>query len=258
MTLINFILSLGKTSSPEGDIVLLLMGQSNASGYTNSTAPPAEYQGQLSGCYIWDGVAFSLLEYGVNNEGFTATDFGFELSMCVWLQSQYNKNIYLIKHAKSGSPIAQEGGRDDWNKASNELYADAQSEISTALAELTTPNIIASVWMQGERDARTTAMANAYQANLTSFINSFSADMGYADTKWVICRLSDQQRDNFSDPANTFDVVTAAQQTVANGNANYFLYNTDGFATHDGLHFSATSNITIGTEIAQKIHNELL
>lgn len=107
------------------------------------------------------------------------------------------------------------------------------------------------IWVQGESDiSGGSTMWNAYEANLTAFINDIGETYGHT-MPFLISRLSSLQT-NLN--ATGLAVVRAAQQTVAEADLNADWLDTDSFGmSGDNLHFNAAGYQSIGTAAATKM-----
>lgn len=94
--------------------------------------------------------------------------------------------LYLLKRAQGSTGFAQDdtGGKQDWAKASDELYAQATTIVTEARAALQALGRTMPLRMVfsriGEEDATVLLNVNAYAANLQSFTASTRTDWGYS------------------------------------------------------------------------------
>jgi hypothetical protein len=143
--------------------VFIVAGQSNAAGQNGVVV--SHLIPQDAGIKIWTGAAWVTLINGTNNQTLasaqsTAGYWGPESQFAYLCRQAFpSDTIYILKHAVGSTAIAYylPGGVG---------YTALTSNLPTAYAALTDPVTEALIWYQGEQDATTSAMANAYQANL--------------------------------------------------------------------------------------------
>ncbi|QNM84297.1 hypothetical protein H9W90_08740 [Polaribacter pectinis] len=133
----------------------------------------------------YEGMCF---DWGNGRGSESGRRFGSELSFGFEMQKYLTEEIALIKFARGGTSIASstsllnDGYYHDFDPSDSRLnqYDKLITTISNATSNLPTGNVLrikGILWMQGEADAKTTAKANAYEANLTEFINLILADI---------------------------------------------------------------------------------
>lgn len=150
--------------------LFLLAGQSNADGHGLIAELPPQFLGPLAGVYIWTGSAFATLQAGVNNQAADATKCGPELSFGVTARAALGEDIYIVKHAVGGTPIAQwDNPLGDWNAESEGELLDQLIAKCAAARTVLDLRPSALLWMQGETDRTITAMAAAYKRNFKAF-----------------------------------------------------------------------------------------
>lgn len=239
---INYENGLNSSGDSSPDIYfIMLWGQSNnTSRYTISGNLPALQQGVQTGIYNWaynSGTPqFQAYESGVNDSYGTSlvingssTDytnqtgkFGIGNSLAYTLYNTYNKPCYIVQQAVGGTGLDASFTPLTWDcNTSNNLYNQALSASIAAMVacKAANPNAVIKpvlLWIQGESDAYTSqATANAYEANLTAFINKSRTDLSAADSiftnvDWIITSL---RADTVSYPYR--DVVQRAQVAVS-------------------------------------------
>ena len=248
------ILIYNKILTPEQDIqvrnelrmyteqtVLIMLGQSQIVGRNATTELTAEQLDAYDEVEIWDGTSFSALDVGTNNQtgapiNENLAQYGPEVEFANTWEATQNRKLYIIKYAKGGTYLAQQGGSDDWNASStNELADQAVAYINAALATLTKPKILCAIWAQGAADSLTTTDANNYETNLTNLLAKFRAEItNGTNLKFIIPQL----HVGLVRPGTT--IVRTAQETVANASSNNFLVNIDTVPfIADGVHYNA-------------------
>ncbi|MEM6451747.1 MAG: DUF4347 domain-containing protein [Cyanobacteria bacterium P01_D01_bin.105] len=224
--------------------VYLLGGQSNMVGLaSNSNLPPA-LAAPYPAVQIWqvDSQNFSDLRPGFAGPSGNWAEFGPELAFGRGIDGFADEEVYLIKHAQGSTNLAEDWDPDGDNNTQYDIFVD---RVSDALGYLDSQNVSYDVegmlWMQGEFDAFVPEFANAYEANLTAFIEDMRSRYG-ADMKFAIGRLWDP-----------FAVtVKNAQDAVAAADPLNFIVNTDDFdILPDGVHYSATGQLDLGNGFAE-------
>lgn len=177
MGFLNIILS--STTPADDTPVFLIAGQSNAVGW-DTGAPADQYLNDaITGCQIYTGSAWQTLEFGVNNEGNGAGNHGIELNLGYLATQYYNNTSRIIKLGDGATYLAQKAG-DDWNMGSvGELYDDLITKVTNGVAGIGTYRYKGLIWIQGESDGLNATDANAYETNLTAFINALRTDLDY-------------------------------------------------------------------------------
>jgi hypothetical protein len=240
-------------STPKDKVLFRIRGQSNANGAEEKANFPSEFQSALTYAKIWWPYASEWQDFhiGVNNAPdrgeLTQTDFGgCEPMLAKLIQTNKNKTTYFSKFAIGGSQLALDGGIDDWNTGStNEYFDQSITRFNNSIANLNNYTFI-DLWIHGHEDAKVTAKADAYEANLTSLINESSPNL------WVMTRLSEN---NNSDPTNRA-TINQAMIDVAATNFRYFVTSTN-YETRVGdlPHYTYDGYNDMATDIYNAIKN---
>ena len=141
--------------------VFITAGQSNAAGQNPTVS--THLQASDAGIKIWTGAAWVTLINGTNNQALAAPATGYwgpEAQFAYLCRQAFpSDTIYILKHAVGSTAISYylPGGTG---------YTALTNNLPTAYAALTDPVTEALIWYQGEQDATTQVMADAYQANL--------------------------------------------------------------------------------------------
>ncbi len=215
----------GYTKLTEGKAhVIILAGQSNATGNSRIADLPADLQAKYATGY--DNI---LINYNADNsrgvasgfvpvqlgQGRDATMFGPEVGLAEYLDTNYpGETFYIIKAAFSGTNLycqwadAAGGVMSAYQGQTYNNFANfVQGALNQLKAEGLDPEIFAMLWMQGESDSMdfmiagmpswTIADADAYSDNLKSLVDRindrFSEDMapgGMAFIDAAICESS--------------------------------------------------------------------
>lgn len=244
------------------NIGVVLWGQSNAVGKGVDEDRPNRLL-TISGILdiqAWTASA-TFSQYGSSNDG--GDDFGLDLSLLTSLKEYYrNGAVYMSKAAVASTGVAAEAGAaNDWNIATGELYEDLIAralDLQTALDGLGT-NIIFTVMVQGERDARA-AVAGApaaYEGNLNDILDELETD-GFVADYHIINKLHDELVNSTALPAITapnLATVQAAQLAVIAGRPNAYVFDMNEFDidTADFTHFQSIEYLKMGSYILNKL-----
>jgi hypothetical protein len=178
----------GGIEQPQSALVVLLWGQSNASG-----DPDGGTLASQSGYATEYPVPHT---YNVNGSAagptFTkeqATDvYGSEIAIARRLVEAQRRGV-LVKVSLGSTHLAPQVAADDWAPSSAELFTTLKDRASPVLAALDKFTLV-SAGVQGEADADVSAEASAYSANLTDFNDQLQADLGVSFAKVVHQRLN--------------------------------------------------------------------
>lgn len=235
---------------------LVLMGQSNCAGRAAMADLPAEYQGAQAGVNIWTGAAFATLNSTLNNNQFGATatnQFGWEMAVGKEYVDAYGGSINLVKYAVGSTPLARNGVNQSWDPAwyttsGNALYSLAGMETWEAVIAMQAaglrPDFLAFQWFQGEQDATTQAWADAYQTNLTAFLDAIRSTLGASSLPVHLMRIANEGTETYN------PTVRAAQSAVAGAVSGVTLIDTDSYGMADTVHLNASGQIALGTTLA--------
>lgn len=252
------------TSSPVKNALLFYMdGQSNTTG----RAPVADISATYSylrqpinaantgggNAYIWSFDNWEILEAGVNQAGYATdgggtidnTRHGTELNFAYQAAKYYNKDIYIIKVGRGGTPLRKSEGLDHNVNSVDELH-ESYKNISTAAQQaLINLNIsfekVGWIWNQGESDGN----VSSYETDLN---NKISAVRTFETSTSLLAIIARAQQ--------ALEGVRVAQVTVADGDENAEWVNQDGLARIDSSHFTSDGYNIIGQRYlnALKIH----
>jgi len=269
-------------SSYAASPTLCMHGQSNSAGRgdrgSSDANIPAEYLGSITGANVWHGLAasngpvgsaFETLNNTASKTGFTGNHmfgdnvsqpglfFGAESALCKEYLDANGGSVYLNKYAVGSTSLAYQAG-GHWSPTDNTLthaatarhFAGAVKNWWSALRvhqlAARKPDIKGIIWHQGEQDAANLTMSNAYEANLSAFIDQFRAELGYGDAPLFLCRLHDECPETYT------NTVRTAQATVAASKGNCQMVDLDGYEPRSGdpVHLSFNGQIELGQDLA--------
>jgi hypothetical protein len=245
---------------PSSSGLIVIAGQSNAIGYAIAeqsdpglglTVPFGAVQlqtkvGQANNPITWtfDLSPQALQPYTTGN----VPSMGSELTMGRMLRAAAPRFNYIGKFALGDSSLAQmwiPASTYPTNPGPPNLYSQLVSYISTCVANSRQP-VGTFVWIQGETDATVSADANAYAANLTTFIDSLRSTFG--NFRVVIVELNAAHSYAYA------SIVRAQQASYVAGAANALLVNTDDIALGgDGIHYDARGQALLGYRVGAAI-----
>lgn len=135
-----------------------------------------------------------------NTESDGLTKFGVDVTLIDELQKVYANALHIFKLGRLtsalGDPAATGGS---WAVSDADIYTTLLAEWDVAKNALfnvqgQVPDVVAIIWIQGEGDVGTQALADAYAVNLSAFIASLRADFGTRQettTPVIIAQMKD-------------------------------------------------------------------
>ncbi len=161
----------------------------------------------------------------------------------------------VFSHAVGATNLHTQWAADGTASAQKDgsLYQEFQSKLKAYVAQVqkSAPdaqiNIAGMFWHQGESDALSTVpQQQAYDENLTRFIEDVRATTGVADLPFMIGRLSDKQTNM---TATALKTIQQAQDTVDAADARTVGVRMET-AEHAGIHFTEKGYDTMATLFA--------
>lgn len=161
----------------------------------------------------------------------------------------------VFSHAVGATNLHTQWAADGTASAQKDgpLYQEFQSKLKAYVTQVqkSAPdaqiNIAGMFWHQGESDALSTVpQQQAYDENLTRFIEDVRATTGVADLPFMIGRLSDKQT---SMTATALKTIQQAQDTVDAADARTVGVRMET-AEHAGIHFTQKGYDTMATLFA--------
>lgn len=235
--------------------LILIAGQSNAFGPIAMASLPVGYSGAQTGVNIWTGTAYgstiATLDSTANNNqgagGSKQNTFGFEMSIGKDYIARVGGSVNLYKYAAGSTSLSTLTASNWAPTVANSLNRGFVREYWLnfyAMQQLSLkPNPIAFAWFQGEQDATDEASANAYETNLTNFINAITPQLA-SSPAWLVMRIANEGDGTY------LSTVRAAQAAVATALSNVTLIDTDSYAMADAVHLSAAGQVALGTHLA--------
>jgi len=224
--------------------VYLLAGQSNMLGRGETSALPAALTGAQHDVMFDDSGAFDALAPAGGSSGEFGPEVLFGRTTADALSS---RQIALVKHAVGGTNLAS-----DWDPSGGPQYTTFINRVDTALQRIRDmglePELGGMLWMQGERDSRDQAMADAYQTNLVNFITAVRDHLDEPDLPFIIGLPTE------SLPPGNYpyqDTVRAAQRYVNESMGSTAIVETaDLTLKSDNVHFDGAGQIGLGERFA--------
>lgn len=259
--------------------VILITGQSNASGYSESSFL------QSKNPYIYnkfrEGVTNVFTSYYAQdkrrNEYFEPTRFGLAESDSMFgpeigvadVFSEANGFTYIIKFAVGATKL-----QGDWLNSNGErgrYYNDSidwfQKRLNYLESRGVEPNIIGQFWMQGEADS-TKELCTSYGSSLKNLISFYRNDLQkYYDDHYTFVDACISAKTSWPNP----EVVNEQKQKVSDADPNVFCIKTNGedetalnldVKSHSGegddtAHYDSQSQVLLGQRAGQIIRENI-
>ena len=228
--------------APQPLKVFILAGQSNAMGqYANKSLLPTELQNPQEAVILRADGTWTALQPGRNAA--TTNDFGPEITFGHDMAAAWpGQNIAIVKVGYGATTLAV-----DWNPDNpGARYTDFLNAVNAAMAELSVgydAQLTGMLWMQGESDALDLGYAQAYEANLESFVTSVREDLGVAGLPFVIGQISEA-------PAWTYgSIVRQAQADAAQALPFTLMISTADLSLLNN-HYDAAGQMALGSRFA--------
>ena len=225
--------------------VYLLGGQSNMVGYGNNDALPPELGRPQNDVQIYHDGNWGLLRPGL---GAGSDLFGAEITFGRDMaDAMPSEKVVLIKRAWGGTNLMQEWRPPLAGGNIGPLYTEFVSTVNSALAALGEDYEIAGmIWMQGESDSSPRSWAEAYEQNLTFFIQSLRVEFGVPDMPFVIGQITDSSAWPYG--ATVMQAQLNVSETVPR---TAMVYTSD--LPHDGVHYYAAGVMPLGSRFAEEM-----
>lgn len=230
-----------------------LLGQSNAASRAHLGDYPTNIQ-NFSNSYILNIDTSNYQAVPINSNptytGESANDFkGLELT------TAFNYGLsFFLKYAIGSTTLAQVANAQNWNTSQagyvyglfNNYILKRQYAKQYIQSLGYREDKKAIIWWQGEQDAINQTYANAYEVNLTNFINGVRTID--PNVLFIIMRI------NY--PSGTYrDIIRSAVENVANAMINVKVVDTDSYPLIDTVHVGHQGMINGGQSIVNLINN---
>lgn len=235
------------------NLVVTLLGQSNAQGHGLNTEIPAVTAAAVTALagsvqiYVGgeaDGAVKGAWIDLRSGTGYDIDHFGPEIALGLALADAYpGDTIYIIKHAEGSTNLYA-----DWLPPAGATWAAAAVTIAAALAGVAAPVPIGIVWLQGESDANSTA-ANAllYRDNILTLIDAARASMSSSRCPFVMMALSEVSSYSWSYRVRSGQYAATRKRPLT------WAVDSTGLPWDGGVHFTAAGQLTLGEELASSL-----
>ena len=222
--------------------VYILAGQSNMDGRAISSIIPPELQGNRPDIPIYFIDQWLDLQMGLTNredDYYSGPEITFGRSI---LEKNKGKKIALIKSSMGGTSLSS-----GWRPEYGPQWFDMVEDVTDGMAILCqdcNPVIVGFMWMQGEADAMSQGSAEAYEQNLTNFIQAVKTEFAVPDLAFVIGQISKSSVYPYG------EVVRQAQLNVSKNVPNTALVITYDLALQDIYHYDTNGVMELGYRFA--------
>ena len=257
---------------------VILAGQSNAQGVGDANNLSASLKNtHLAGVYLWNATnaRTELMRPGPDassNLAASGTDkFGPEVYIGQQLKTLRNRDVWIFKHAESGSALCLPVTSPEthhWSLDYATAISSAAFEVYRLFSTVQWPAFVADVaargytlrilgtcWMQGESDANDgyPDRAPPYATELARLIAAVRTLTSQSLMPFIVGRISD----NIAALA-LYDtggpIVRAAQASVVASTSKAYLVDTDSYGMNvDNIHYSSAGQTSLGTAFAEAI-----
>lgn len=192
------------------------------------------------------------LEFLLPYSGSGGANMGPEQTLGRWLVNYgVFPNPALIKFAVSSTRLDVHWLSQFPSGTATTMYQDAIAYLKAARSSLNR-QYDGLIWVQGESDAGTSSAANAYQANLATFIARVRADLGVPNLPFILTQM------NAASAFGAFrDTVRAAQAAFVASDPNSILVNIDDIFLESDPHYAMIGQADHGDRIAVGVRNLL-
>jgi hypothetical protein len=254
LLILFIVLGLTSCSHPQDTIDLFVWaGQSNAQGwqgdaeYYPSDPENLDRQIRLNYTFIGSTRSNGWVEMQPQEGRFASGHFGPEVTFGRKLkEAGYNPAIF--KYTRGSTSI-----HADWLAPKEGGYYDTMiADLDTAIADLEsqghTVNIKGLIWIQGESDAETHALASAYETSLLSIIGDLRNNVVGNSTLPIILGVDEQHFWVVDQPA-----VLDAHKNIAGNDDQIGFTSMYGLPKADGTHLTPAGLMTHGEQIFEAL-----
>jgi hypothetical protein len=244
MILFHTLLNTNSGTIPPTEVLsFYLAGQSNAVSRNVGTEIPLtdlQSNGEIQNAYYWGGSDY--LDYTLQMNQYPDYNGGFGVEYRIaqqFLDNQFLARVNLLKYAKGASSI---GGGGCWDSTSGACTNGVIAEHNNTNQ---TPKFF--IWIQGENDAISQVLGDAYEVNLRNFVNRIYTDIN--PDYFVIMELG-----YFTNANQTHATeVRTAQNIIANENVRTIFVDANQTPSlkADGIHYDLAGQ----DDMAYRIYN---
>lgn len=227
--------------------VVLLAGQSNMVGVGKVS--------ELDNKSLPENIVY--FNFGMNPDfSSSPNSFGPEVGVSEQLEKHFpDTNFILIKYAIGGSSQLDWALEYDPEKAKitgfpqfGNMYDTYQQKIDSIITGLDA-EIVALLWMQGERDARVSESGVNYFENFSKLIKAFRKDAGNDNLPVIFGEINPR-----IELYPALDTVRSAQLKVAQEVKNVYLIETDDLSKWDDhVHYDTRGQLELGKRMGEKL-----
>ncbi len=226
--------------------IVLMGGQSNMVG-----------KGKIEVLNKMNFKNISYFDFGLEPNFINPIDnFGPEVGVAEELNNNFpNENFILIKYAIGGSSLLDWSPNYSKEKAEitgypefGNMYEKLLNKIDSVTAGLNY-EIVALLWMQGERDARIPEAGKDYYNNFKLLISSLRNDLNSPNLPIIYGKISPPK-----DKYPAVDTVVSAQLKINQDLHNMYIISTDDIEKwDDNTHYSSNGQLELGREFGSKL-----
>lgn len=224
---------LNSDHTQDNNISYILLGQSNMAGQGKVSELGKQKQLLPKNVHFYLNGSIAKIS--------TQEKFGPEVSFAHAISSVYpRKTINIIKFAPGGSLMK------DWLENGHH-YQTLKKQLNR-ISKNKSLNPTAILWMQGERDTKSSHLAKSYPAHLTKFIRKIRQDFKNPNLTFIIGRVSIPE---LFRPA--VKQIRQAQELVSKKVPHVRLFSTDLLKKNtDKVHFSTKGQLRLGQLFAEQ------
>ena len=216
--------------------VLVFAGQSNMVGQGSTSGLPEEMKAPSPSVLVADTGQGKWVPFKPGKR------MGPEIVCCRTLAKALGQPVGFVKFAVGGTDLGKQWHPDGTGNLYTKLRDRAQA--AQALGDV---EIVAMLWMQGERDSRSGPMAEKYADNLDKLVRRARADFKSSTMIFVCGRVNP--------PGGRYphqDKVRKAQESISLPRTGWV--DCDDLPKHgDNLHYNTAGLIEMGKRFAAKV-----
>ena len=231
--------------------VLLINGQSNATGLTEKIPDPQYFRPSVN-CKIKgfkgagdirEYIEFDTLFYPTGNA------IGKTNSIEIYVAYMYAKPLYIVKVVKGGTSLAL-----NWRPTSG-IRAKVIKHVNEAVEQLEGKELQwFNYWNQWEYDSRDLVESQNYEANLINLFDDYTSSTG-VEFKHLIAQVNKNSGFYKNNVFNS-ELIIQAQINVA---AHYggLVVSTEGVGFHDGVHYTQKGQELMASRVLKIMEEDL-